>query len=269
MRAVRAIWQVLSHPALSVVGNLSSLLTFGPFVIAALVAVVGRILDQPVLFVVALGVALLGIAIALVKAVPPRPPTKRLLVNGSYAIEQRSLKATPVTIQTSSGGRIYGPGAIRQGLAAQKQRGVWEAVEGEIALAHDEAIEMAKMLGREWPHITVEGALVKTVLPDWRAKTTEFIGTVLGSAQRSAFKGASIGDDELARLESEGKFLSDLALNLPPDSVRVGQQEVLEARQKRRDHRAAGFLKYDHVRATGAPPTVGTLERESADFAPA
>ncbi len=268
MRAVRAIWRVLSHPALSVAGNLSLLLTLGPFVIAALVAAVGRILDQPVLFVVALGVALLGIVIALVKAVSPRPSTKRLLANPSYAIEQRAPKAMPATAQAPLGGRIYGSGAIRQGLAAQRQRGVWEAVEGEIALAHEEAIEMAKMLGREWPHTIVEGALAKTALPDWRAKTTEFIGAVLGSARRSAFKGAGIGGDELARLKSEGKFLSDLALNLLPDSVRVDEQEVLKARQKRRDHGAANFLKYDHVRAPGAPPTAGTLGREAADCAP-
>lgn len=75
MRAAHAIWRFLSHPALSVAGNLWSLFTIGPLVVAVLVAVAGRILDQPVLFLVALGVALLGLAVALINAVGQRSST--------------------------------------------------------------------------------------------------------------------------------------------------------------------------------------------------
>jgi hypothetical protein len=68
MRAAQAIWRFLSHPALSVAGNLSLLFTLGPFVVAVLAAFAGRILDQPVLFLVAIGLALLGLAVAAANA---------------------------------------------------------------------------------------------------------------------------------------------------------------------------------------------------------
>jgi hypothetical protein len=131
--------------------------------------------------------------------------------------------------------------------------GAFVAVEGEISLAAEEAGEMATMLRREWPYITPDGALVETALPDWKDKTTDFIAAVLGSAQRAAFK-SSGGDNTLERLESEGRFLVDLAQKLTPDAVRANESEILEARKKRREHQAASFLAYDHSRAPGAPP---------------
>lgn len=62
MRAARAIWRVFSHPALSVAGNFSLLYTAVPLAAAVIVAVVGRVIDQPTLFVVAVGLALAGLA---------------------------------------------------------------------------------------------------------------------------------------------------------------------------------------------------------------
>ena len=128
------------------------------------------------------------------------------------------------------------------------------AVEAEIALAAEEAAEIARMLRKEWPHKTPDSIVVELALPDWEAKTTNFIGAVLGSAQRAAFKGSDTGDNVLERLEAEGKFLGDLALNLTPGSIRVGEEEILEARRERRGHQAASFFVYDHYRAPGAPP---------------
>ena len=122
------------------------------------------------------------------------------------------------------------------------------------------------MLAQEPPHTAVEAALAKTVLPDWRAKTIEFIGAVLGSAQRSAFKDAGVGGDELKRLESEGKFLSGLALNLSSDSVRIGEQEVLEARHARRNHEA-GFLNRNGAPApTSLATQLDALMREGMEL---
>jgi len=148
--------------------------------------------------------------------------------------------------------------------AASGHNPTFVAVEAEVALAHEEAIEMTKLLRSEWPHITPEGAVVEVALPDWKNRTANFIGTVLDSAQRAAFKGSSAGDNVLERLESEGKFLSELALRLTPDSVRASESEVLEARRERRSHQAANFLTYDHSRAPGAPPKVAApATRES------
>lgn len=145
----------------------------------------------------------------------------------------------------------YSPEERRQPL---DEAPVFVATEGEIALAREEALEMAKLLRAEWPHLSVDGALVQTALPDWRAKTTDFIGTVLGAAQRAAFKASETGGDVLERLDSEGGFLGDLAVNLSTDSIRVNEAEFLEARAKRRDHDAARFLDYNQERAPAAPP---------------
>lgn len=164
--------------------------------------------------------------------------------------------------------------ALRLHHSREKAKAVFVAVEAEVALAHEEALEMIKLLRAEWPYITPDSALVQTALPDWRDKTTEFIGLVLGSAQRAAFKGAAIGPNELERLESEGRFLNALALSLKPESIRVDEAEFLEARAKRRTHRAAGFLDYNHHRAPGAPPpedlrtAIDALMREGIALVP-
>lgn len=141
---------------------------------------------------------------------------------------------------------------------------VFTAVEGEIALAREEALEMAKLLRVEWPYISVDGALVETALPDWRAKTTEFIGTVLGAAQRAAFKASETGSDVLERLESEGRFLEGLSTSISANSIRTDEVSFLAARRKRREHDAARFLVYDHHRASGAPPLAGQSDQQNA-----
>jgi hypothetical protein len=157
-----------------------------------------------------------------------------------------------------SPGRIYGGAAVGAAIARSADRKAAEAtfvaVEAEISLASEEATEMAKTLRTEWPHITPEGALVEVALPDWREKTTDFIAGVLGPASRAAFRAAGSGENTLECLESEGHFLVGLAQKLTSGEVRVGEDEFLEARRKRRDHGAAGFLNYDHSRAPGAPP---------------
>lgn len=140
------------------------------------------------------------------------------------------------------------------GVDRKSEAPVFVAVESEIALAREEALEMAKLLRVEWPYISVDGALVETALPDWRAKTTDFIGTVLGAAQRAAFKASETGSDVLERLESEGRFLESLSTGLSADSIRTDDAGFLAARRKRRDHDAARFLTYNHYRAPGAPP---------------
>jgi hypothetical protein len=153
-----------------------------------------------------------------------------------------------------SPGRIYGGAAVVQSADRKAAEATFVAAEAEISLASEEATEMAKMLRAEWPHITPEGALVEVALPDWREKTTDFIAGVLGPASRAAFRAAGSGDNTLERLESEGRFLVDLAQKLSPEEVRAGDAEFLEARRKRRDHGAASFFSYNHSRAPGAPP---------------
>jgi hypothetical protein len=154
--------------------------------------------------------------------------------------------------------RVYGGAAageaVRNQREASERQAIFIAVEGEISLASEEAMEMASMLRAEWPHIAPDGALVEAVLPDWREKTTGFIAAVLGSANRAAFKASATGTDTLERLDSEGRFLVDLAQKLTPDAVRTNEEETLEARDKRRRHEAAKFLKYDNYRPPGAPP---------------
>lgn len=136
----------------------------------------------------------------------------------------------------------------------QPASGTFVAVEGEISLAAEEAGELARLLRQEWPYITPQGIDLEVALPDWRAKTTDFIAAILGSAHRAAFRAAGTGANVLERLESEGRFLVGLAQKLTPDAVRAGEAEILEARKKRREHEAASFLTYEHSRAPGAPP---------------
>jgi hypothetical protein len=182
-----------------------------------------------------------------VSAEPERPQTQSLYRGAS---DRDRLRRAPGRF----GGRVYGGAeigaALRRWENEKQAKAVFVAVEAEISLAYEEALELMKMLAKEPPHTAVEAALAKTVLPDWRAKMTEFIGVVLGSAQRSAFKGAGVGGNELKRLESESQFLSGLALNLSSDSVRIGGQKVLEARHARRSHEA-GFLNGGNTQTSG------------------
>lgn len=62
MRAARAMWRFLNHPVLSAAGSLSLLFAIVPLAAAVIVAGVGRVIDQPTLFVVAVGLALAGFA---------------------------------------------------------------------------------------------------------------------------------------------------------------------------------------------------------------
>lgn len=138
--------------------------------------------------------------------------------------------------------------AIRRRQEKEEEEAGFLAVEGELSLAYEEALEMAKVLRAEWPHITPDGAVVQVALPDWRVKTTTFIATVLGSAQRAAFKGSRRGRDELERLEAEGEFLRQLAVGLSPEAIRLDEAGILRARASRREHEPSHFLRYDHDR---------------------
>lgn len=233
MRAhLRAAGQFLDHPILSRVSNAAWLLSLAPFVAALVSAVVGRVLDQPTLFLVAVGLATLGIVLAAITAMRQR----------------QALARHPRESSTPS--QEWAPL-----LDVESQRtATFVAVEAEVALASEEAMEMAKMLRAEWPHISPDGALVEAGLPDWRDKTTDFIAAVLGSANRAAFRAAGTGTDTLECLESEGRFLVDLAQKLTLDVVRANEAEVLKARRKRRGHEAARFLEYSDHRSPGAPP---------------
>lgn len=140
-------------------------------------------------------------------------------------------------------------------LQEEAERAVFVAVEGEIAVAHEEAVELHRLLLDEWPYITPKGQDLEQAILDWRLKTTDFITAVLGPAHRAAFRTASAGKSNAPdRLEAEGKFLGDLALSLTPDSIRADEGDVLEARTKRRKSQAANFLEHEHYRAPGAPP---------------
>lgn len=66
MRVLRGIWHFLSAA-----GNVSLVLTYGPVVVALIVA---RLLDQPTLFLVALGVALLSLIVGGLNAWRQRSP---------------------------------------------------------------------------------------------------------------------------------------------------------------------------------------------------
>jgi len=209
--------RLLNHPLISATGNAVFLITAGPVVLAAVLAAVGFLAAEPILLAAALVLFVLDALLMI--ALWRRRPTKP-------------------TGQDSNG----------------SDRSVFLAVEAEVALAHEEALEMIKLLRAEWPHITVEGALVQTALPDWRAKTCDFIGITLGSAQRAAFKASAAGPNELERLGSEGRFLGRLALGLTENSIRVSEAEFLAARSARRAHEVAGLLHYEDFRVAGAPP---------------
>ncbi|MET0306801.1 MAG: hypothetical protein ABW196_11345 [Solirubrobacterales bacterium] len=161
--------------------------------------------------------------------------------------------------------RIYGGAAIgeaiRRNEEAREKEATLLAVEAEIALSYEEALEMAKILRAEPPHTAVESAVVKTMLPDWRAKTREFVNAALGSAQRAAFKGAGRGSDVLEQLESEGAFLRTLALDLSPEAVRANETDVLNARTRRRGNEAAGLFDYGHSQTPGALPATDLVDR--------
>ncbi len=232
MRAARAIWRFLSHPALSTLGNVTLLVAAIPIGIAVLTAVVGWILDQPTLFWVAIGLATLGMAFVAI-----------------VAVRQRSLEGPT----TPSAGRA-------QSDETRLRPRVFIDVEGEIAFAYEETLHMAKILRAEPPHTAVDSAVVKTMLPDWRAKTTAFIAAVLGSAQRAAFRGSATGGDDLDCLESEGQFLCSLAVNLPPDAIRASAAEVRTARAQRRDNQAAGLFSYETPSALETPPSPDLAE---------
>ncbi len=243
MRAPRAIWRFLSHPVLSILGNITLLVAAIPIGIAVLTAVVGWILDQPTLFLVAIGLAALGIALVVFVAVRQRP-------GGS---------STPSAVRAQSDETRLRPPAFI-------------VTEGEIAFAYEETLHMAKILRAEPPHTAVDSAAVKTMLPDWRAKVTAFIAAVLGSAQRAAFKGSATSGDDIERLEAEGRFLCSLAIKLSPDAIRVSEAEVLTASAQRRDNQAASLFSYGTVGGPETPPPpdlaeqLNSLMREGIDL---
>ena len=219
MRFVRAGMNFLNNPLLSATGNVLLLITVGPVVVAAMLAAIGWLASESIFFVVAVVLLVL----------------EGFVLASMYL--KRPSREEPIEI---------GP--------AGDDRQVFMAVESEVALAHEEALEMIKLLRAECPHITPDGALVETALPDWRAKTTDFIGVTLGSARRAAFKASAVGGSELERLESEGRFLDQLGFGLPSAAIRADEEEFLAARASRRTHEAAGFLHYENQRASGAPP---------------
>ena len=263
MSAVRAVLRFLNSPLLSAAGNISLLIVAIPFVLGLVLAVTGKVIDQPALFVVAVVLGLVGLAalayvVLIERRSPPPAPRATAVSSGDLARRARY----PSEPSNRVPGRAYGGTAfgeaVRRHHTQTKQKALFIAVEAEIALAREETLEMAKILRSEWPHITPEGAVVRVALPDWRTKTTAFIGVVLGSAQRAAFKGSATGADVLERLEPEGRFLGDLALKLTPESIRVDEAAFLKARGERREHEAASFLDYNHERAPGAPPPSDT-----------
>lgn len=199
------------------------------------------------------GLAVLGVVAVGERGAPPAAIAEEKRLETKHPEGEDALRR-PALDGRSYGGAAVGV-ALRRHHADKEAHDVFVAAEAEIALANEEAREMARLLRKDWPYMTPDEALVQTALPSWRARTTEFIGAVLGAAQRAAFKGSAVGSDLLERLEAEGRFLGDLAINLSADSIRVNRTEFLEAREKRRDHSAADFLSYDHYRAPGAPPT--------------
>lgn len=219
-RALRAIEKCVNHPLVSTAGNVQTLIKGGALVAAAILAAVGLLASMPALLAIAIVLFAIDLVLFIV-----------------FVVHNKS---------TGDDAPADAPVSVN--------RQVFVAVEAEVALGHEEALEMIKLLRAEWPHITVDGALVQTALPDWRAKTGEFIGTTLGSARRAAFKASATGPNELERLESEARFLSQLALGLDETSIRVNEPEFLTARSTRRTHAAAGFLNYENHRAPGAPP---------------
>jgi len=151
------------------------------------------------------------------------------------------------------GASEFGP-AIRQHHETRESEAEFLAVEAEIALAHEEAVELARLLWDEWPHITLKGTDLEEAISDWGNKTTDFIAEVLGSGYRAAFKTAASRSDVLDRLESQGKFLGELAVKIGPEAIRANRDQILKARSQRRENQAATFFEFEHFRAPGAPP---------------
>jgi hypothetical protein len=69
---LRAAGRILNHPIIQAAGNALTILTLTPFVIAGVVALVGRMTDEPALFVVSLCLALIGMATVVVLALLQR-----------------------------------------------------------------------------------------------------------------------------------------------------------------------------------------------------
>jgi hypothetical protein len=115
-------------------------------------------------------------------------------------------------------------------------------VEDEVSLAYEEALEMARIIRPE--PLTPEGAVVLTALPDWEEKTALFLGSVLGSPYRAAFRGSGVEDSALARLESERAFLGQLSFRLTAEMIRVGEGEANAAISQRRENETASFFVY-------------------------
>lgn len=169
MRAVRATWRFLGHPVLSVLGNLSFLLTYGPLVIAGLIAIAGRVLDEPVLFLVAIGLALLGIAVATANTLYKRPPKPMGLGPEDDQLEL----GEP---QGRSPGRVYGGVAIREGMLEVADRDDRQLIIAEFVTMIEEG---KKLLESEFT-----GELTWSHFDPWWKGIMAFVGTVFGDAER-------------------------------------------------------------------------------------
>lgn len=136
-------------------------------------------------------------------------------------------------------------------------------VEAEVALIHEEANEMLGLLRKEWPYTGVDGALVQTALPSWKAKSANFLGATLGAGQRSRFNASGTGNDALERLEAEAAFLGELVAGLSPEMVRLDEQGIEKAIRERREHDAARFIDYNHS------PAIHPNQEPPRDLSPA
>lgn len=150
---------------------------------------------------------------------------------------------------------LFFSGRRQPTFGSDDEKAVFVATEAEIALAHQEVVELLRLLLEEWPYITPKGQDLEQAISDWRLKTTDFITGILGPARRAAFMTAGAGQTNTPdQLEAEGDFLRDLALKLTPGSIRADKDAFLEARATRRQSQAANFVDYEHYRAPGAPP---------------
>lgn len=94
MRVLRTAWRFLSHPALSVAGNLSLLLTVGPFLVAVLTAIAGWALDKPALLTF-VGATLAGVISALASLTLQRCIAVKELSTHSAAQDASRLQDQP------------------------------------------------------------------------------------------------------------------------------------------------------------------------------
>ena len=148
---------------------------------------------------------------------------------------------SPRTASRGHARRVYGGAAIgvaiRQQASREEQEGLFQAVEAEIATAQEETAELAEFYIEASPNTTPTEDELEVVIRDWRAKTTDFISTVLGPARRAAFKTATSGKyNAWDCLEAERKVLIELAQDLSPDAIRVGHGEVMAARTRRQQN---------------------------------